>query len=119
VLAGDLDAVPEAASIRFLRGLQSLGGTSVSYRDAWQTVHPDDAGHTFTLRNPLLMEESDVVQEQSRRIDYIFVRAGESGPSLEIAACDLLFDEPVDGVWASDHFGLVAELKVRPDARRR
>ena len=34
VLAGDLDAVPESASIRFLRGLQSLGGLSVCYRDA-------------------------------------------------------------------------------------
>jgi hypothetical protein len=35
ILAGDLDAVPDAASIRFLRGLQSLGGLSVWYRDAW------------------------------------------------------------------------------------
>ena len=34
VLAGDLDAVPESASVRFLRGLQSLGGLSVCYRDA-------------------------------------------------------------------------------------
>jgi len=54
VLAGDLDAVPKAASIRFLRGLQSLGGTSVSYRDAWETIHPGDPVDTFTLRNPLM-----------------------------------------------------------------
>jgi endonuclease/exonuclease/phosphatase family metal-dependent hydrolase len=118
VLAGDLDAVPEAASIRFLRGLQSLEGASVSYRDAWSTIHPDEPGHTFTLRNALVMEESDVVQEQTRRIDYVFVRGGAHGPSLEIAGCELLFDEPVDGVWASDHFGVVADLCVRPDARR-
>ena len=59
------------------------------------------------------------MQERTRRIDYIFVRADEHGPSLEISGCELLFDEPVDGVWASDHFGLVAELKVRPDVRRR
>ena len=91
----------------------------MSYRDAWETIHPDEAGHTFALRNPLMMEDSDVVQERSRRIDYIFVRADEHGPTLEITACDLLFEEPVDGVWATDHFGLVAELKVRPDDRRR
>jgi endonuclease/exonuclease/phosphatase family metal-dependent hydrolase len=117
VLAGDLDAEPDAASIRFLRGLQSLDATSVVYRDAWATAHPDETGETFTLRNPLVMEDSDVVQERSRRIDYVFVRADEHGPSLEITSCDLLFDAPVGGVWASDHFGLVAELEPRRDVR--
>jgi endonuclease/exonuclease/phosphatase family metal-dependent hydrolase len=117
VLAGDFDAVPDAASIRFLRGLQSLEGTSVSYRDAWETAHPREDGHTFTLRNPLMMEESDVVQERSRRIDYIFVRADEHGPTLAISSCELIFDQPVDGVWASDHVGLVADLSATPGAR--
>ena len=112
VLAGDLDAVPEASSIRFLRGLQSLDGTSVSYRDAWETMRPHELGHTFSLRNPLLLEESDVRQERSRRIDYVFVRADENGPTLKISSCSLLFDQPVDGVWASDHFGVVADLEA-------
>jgi hypothetical protein len=40
VLAGDLDATPEAASVRFWRGLQSLGGMSVCYRDAWEAPTP-------------------------------------------------------------------------------
>ncbi len=60
VLVGDLDAVPEASSIRFLRGLQSLGGVSVCYRDAWESTHPEETGHTFTPANPLVMEESNV-----------------------------------------------------------
>jgi endonuclease/exonuclease/phosphatase family metal-dependent hydrolase len=110
VLAGDLDATPDASSIRFLSGLQSLGGTSVSYRDAWASTHPDDPGHTFTLRNPLVMGDSEVRQEESRRIDYVFVRCDEKGPTLVIAACALAFDEAVDGVWASDHIGVVADL---------
>ena len=109
VLAGDLDAVPDAASIRFLRGLQSLGGTSVRYRDAWETAHPSEPGHTFSLRNPLVPEDSDR-PEWSRRIDYVFVRCAEPRRTLEIAGCALAFDEPVDGVWASDHFGVVADL---------
>jgi endonuclease/exonuclease/phosphatase family metal-dependent hydrolase len=52
VLAGDLDATPEAASVRFRRGLQSLGGMSVCYRDAWGSTHPGEPGHTFTAENP-------------------------------------------------------------------
>ncbi len=58
VLAGDLDATPDAASIRFLRGRQSLDGFSVRYWDAWEVAGPDDPGHTFTPRNPLVMEKA-------------------------------------------------------------
>jgi hypothetical protein len=26
--------------------------------------------------------------------------------------CERIFDEPVDGVWASDHFGVMADFEV-------
>ncbi|WP_245928665.1 endonuclease/exonuclease/phosphatase family protein [Murinocardiopsis flavida] len=107
VLAGDLDADPAAASIRFLTGRQSLGGTSVCFRDAWDSANPGEPGHTYTPDNPL-MSDGDW---PFRRIDYILVRCGEhGGPTLEVRACRRLFAEPVDGVWASDHFGLLADL---------
>jgi endonuclease/exonuclease/phosphatase family metal-dependent hydrolase len=49
-----------------------------------------------------------------RRVDYIFLRFGaHGGTALDIAACERIFDELVNGVWASDHFGLVADL-ARP-----
>ena len=35
VIAGDFNATPEAASIRYLTGRQSLNGRSVLYHDAW------------------------------------------------------------------------------------
>jgi hypothetical protein len=54
VVAGDFDAVPDAASMRFWRGLQSLDGTSVCYRDAREHTRPGDPGHTFTSGNPLV-----------------------------------------------------------------
>jgi endonuclease/exonuclease/phosphatase family metal-dependent hydrolase len=113
VLAGDFDARPESASIRFWRGLQSLGGMSVCYRDAWGSMHPGETGHTFTARNPLMSAENDDwVLELGRRIDYIFVRCLESGPTLDVAASERIFDEPVGGVWASDHFGVMADLTL-------
>jgi len=127
VLAGDFDAVPEAASLRFWCGRQSLGGMSVCYRNAWESVHPDDPGHTLTPRNPLvpssrhpLVVDGETPLELGRRIDHIMVRCGHHGPTLDIAACERIFDQPVDGVWASDHFGVVADLVVpaRPTAAR-
>lgn len=120
VLAGDLDAEPEASSIRFLRGMQSLGGTSVKYRDAWSSCHPGEAGHTFSPENPMVIhgEGGAHALELGRRIDHILVRGGEHGPTLDIRGCERLFDKPVDGVWASDHFGLTATLSaLLPDGR--
>jgi hypothetical protein len=50
-----------------------------------------------------------------RRIDYILVRCGRhDGPTLPIVACARIFAQPIDGVWASDHFGVMAELAVPP-----
>jgi endonuclease/exonuclease/phosphatase family metal-dependent hydrolase len=107
VLAGDLDAAPDAASIRFWTGRGSLGGTSVCYRDAWERVHPDEPGVTYTPDNPLMVDGD----WPFRRIDYILVRCGlHGGPTLPIRGCERLFTEPVDGVQASDHYGLTADL---------
>jgi endonuclease/exonuclease/phosphatase family metal-dependent hydrolase len=109
VFAGDFTADPESASVRFLTGRQSLGGASVCYRDAWESAHPGEPGETFTPRNPLVADWD----WPFRRLDYVLVRCGEhGGPTLAIADCSLAFDEPVDGVWASDHFGVVADLAL-------
>jgi endonuclease/exonuclease/phosphatase family metal-dependent hydrolase len=120
VLAGDLDAEPESASIRFLRGLQSLDGTSVCYRDAWDATHPGEPGHTFTPENPNVPtgEKGSWALEPGRRIDYVFVRCSDHGPTLDVRSCERMFEEPVDGVWGSDHFGVTAELScLLPDGR--
>src|ERR1051326_534806 len=87
------------------------GGVSVCYRDAWESLHPREPSHTFTPENPLMAAAN--WDWPFRRIDYLFVRCGEhGGPSLKIASCQRIFDKPINGVWASDHFGLVADLAV-------
>jgi endonuclease/exonuclease/phosphatase family metal-dependent hydrolase len=109
IMAADLDADPESASARFWTGRQALGGTSVCYRDAWESAHPGEPGHTFTPANPVMIGRD----WPFRRIDYVFVSCGEhEGPTLEIGACERIFDQPRDGVWASDHFGLSVDLAV-------
>lgn len=111
VLAGDFTSDPDAANVRFITGRQSLDGISVCYRDAWESVHPGEPGGTFVGDNALLYDWD----WPFKRLDYVFVRCGEhGGPTLEIKACELMFDKPVDGVWASDHFGVVADLEPPP-----
>ena len=109
VVLGDFDATPDAASMLFWRGRRSLDGRSVCYQDAWETAHPLDAGHTFVAANPLV-RAGEVRTAVDRRIDYVLVRAGIHGSSLLVSRCQRLYDAPVDDVWASDHFGVVADL---------
>lgn len=112
VVAGDLDAAPDSASVRFWTGRQSLDGASVCYRDAWESIKHETDGDTFTSWNPLVADSD----WPFRRIDYILVRCGiHGGPTLTVRACDKVLDKPVGGVWASDHCGVMADLAVRRD----
>jgi endonuclease/exonuclease/phosphatase family metal-dependent hydrolase len=118
ILLGDFDDTPDSAAIRYWTGRQSLDGTSVAYRDAWEAVHGDQPGHTFAADNPLT-RAGEMALELGRRIDYVLIRSGVHGPSLDVLDCRLILDSPVNGVWASDHYGVVADLAVpthRPGA---
>ena len=108
LLAGDFNAGPDAASVRFWAGAQSLEGVSVAYRNASAAVRPDEPGHTFSRENALV-RGGDMPLECGRRIDYVFVRCAEHGPTRGVASCELVFSDPVDGLCASDHFGVVAD----------
>jgi endonuclease/exonuclease/phosphatase family metal-dependent hydrolase len=114
VVMGDLDAEPDAASLRFLAGRQSLDDVSVCYRNAWASRHLGERCETFTMRNALVAAAENW-DWPFREIDHIFVRCGDRDqPSLAIRECELAFDKPVDGVWGSDHIGLVADLGLPP-----
>jgi len=109
VVLGDLDAEPDAASIRFWTGHQPLDGWSVCYVDAWAAAHPNAGlrdGATHSPENPLTQRPWPF-----GRIDYVLVRAvGHRGPAVSIDLCERILDRPIAGVRGSDHFGLVADL---------
>ena len=114
VVAGDLDADPDCQSMRFWSGREALAGTSVSYLDAWAPLHVGELaerGETFTSRNPMV--RAIAPRWPFRRIDYILVRRSKTPIRLDIDRCDVVFDQTVDGVWPSDHFGVYAELRPR------
>jgi endonuclease/exonuclease/phosphatase family metal-dependent hydrolase len=109
VVLGDFDATPDSASHRFWTGRQSLAGTSVCYHDAWEILRPADPGHTFTPDNPLVAR-GGMFSAAGRRIDYVLVRGTGFGPTLEVRAVERICVDSVDGVQASDHYGVLAEL---------
>jgi endonuclease/exonuclease/phosphatase family metal-dependent hydrolase len=96
---------PHAASIRYLMGRQSLNGRSVFYHDAW-SVAGEGAGNTFG-------EEPG----RRNRVDYVLIggRDAHSTAQARVQSATLCFDQPIDGVRLSDHFGVLVDLDVSKD----
>lgn len=120
VIAGDLNAGPEGASIRYLTGRQSLNGRSVLYHDAW-AIAGEGPGSTWSKENPNARAGMDQIVRQpgyGKRFDYVLVGSWDAHPKAyaRVQSAQLAFDRPVGGLWASDHFGVVVDLEVGVDA---
>lgn len=120
IIAGDLNTAPDAASVRFLAGQQSLAGRAVHYHDAW-AVAGTGPGYTWTVDNPNARVGIDQIVRQPnhrRRIDYIFIGSWEAHPKAHarVSSAKLAFNEPLDGLWASDHFGVIVDLDIDRDS---
>jgi endonuclease/exonuclease/phosphatase family metal-dependent hydrolase len=115
ILAGDFDATPEAASIRFLSGLQSLQGRSTGWVDAWAVAGDGSPGYTWSSDNAHAAPFAAAVfaqPEHHRRIDYVFVGSPFVWrPRVVVRSCEVVLTGPPDGP-PSDHYGLVADLEL-------
>ncbi|MFK4083767.1 endonuclease/exonuclease/phosphatase family protein [Kribbella sp. NPDC020789] len=109
IIAGDLNATPDSAGLRFLTGLQSLQGRSTAYQDAWP-IAGDGPGHTWTTNNPLARREINHLLGQSthhRRLDYILTATPRTYRTHTLHA-ELVGTNPI----LSDHYGVLADLSV-------
>jgi endonuclease/exonuclease/phosphatase family metal-dependent hydrolase len=110
IVAGDLNSAPESRAVRFLCGLDSIDERGTYFRDAWARRHPHEDGFTWSSRNPYAVRRIEL----NRRIDYILVR----GPVTEreahtIEGAKVVLDSPAaDGTWPSDHFGVLAVVRL-------
>ena len=108
IVAGDLNAVPDSAEMRYLTGLASVDGESVCFIDSWGVAGGGGDGNTWDNRNPFAFIE----REPSRRIDHILL-AWRPGSGVWVSRCGVVCDVALTGTFASDHFGLVAEISGR------
>lgn len=103
IVAGDMDADPEADSLRFWTGRHVIDGTSVCYRSAAEAVHAAQRVETYRPDNPYQQDPD----WPFRAIDHVLVRCGPAGPTLLARSCRRVFDSAT--TTASDHYGLVVD----------
>lgn len=96
-LMGDLNALPETAPLRFLTGMEEIAGARGDFVDCWTRVNPGERGWTYASFDPV------------HRIDYVLARNLDGG----VREARLIGGEAVDGVYPSDHFGLVVSVDLR------
>jgi len=111
ILGGDFNAAPDTDEIRFLVGRTTLAGRRTFWQDAFARARPGAPGLTWSSRNRYTAELGWL--DPDRRIDYIFVSPERRDGRGRIRDAFVILDESSpDGVWASDHFGLLADLDV-------
>ena len=111
LLCGDFNATPDHDEIRFLKGQTTLAGRRTHYQDAFERVHPDERGWTWSAENPQTraLRSLDI----DRRIDYIFVTTRRRDGRGTIRDCRVVLDErDSEGNCASDHFGVMADVRI-------
>ena len=107
ILVGDFNAEPDSDEMRFLRGLHTRDGASTYFIDAFAEIGRGD-GATFSRKNAF----AAAVGEPDRRIDYVLVRGRDPRGWGRPLRCELAFTASVAEVFASDHFGVVADLMI-------
>lgn len=107
ILCGDFNANPDSEEIRVLTGQTTCAVEGLVFLDAWRVAGGRGEGLTWDNKNPYAVLEL----EPNRRIDYVLVGyPGQSGAGLACHA-EVTGDEPVDGVWPSDHHAVLVELR--------
>jgi endonuclease/exonuclease/phosphatase family metal-dependent hydrolase len=95
ILAGDMNATPETLAMQFLRGDASHAGDTGDLVDAWIAANGAAPGLTNPSGSP------------DKRIDYVYLWPGGSA---SVVSCELVFDQQVGGLYASDHLGVMCDI---------
>lgn len=107
ILMGDFNALPDSEEISLL--LQA------GFVDAFAAAGTGEGITWHETGNPNIRLQRETYPDEvpqdppDKRIDFIFVR----GAGLEVTEARVVLDEPLEGRYASDHYGVLARVRVR------
>lgn len=95
IVAGDFNSDADSPELQAL---------AARYRDAYGNAHPDASRNVtaHTTLNPAYLP--------AQRIDHVFY----DPIGFELVEARVVLKQSRDGVWPSDHFGLLVKLRTRP-----
>ena len=108
VIGGDFNAMPHADEMRHLFGASTPEHENLMFHDAWAIAGDGGAGHTWSSMNPHLADAT----WPNRRLDYLLVSWPRPKAVGTPVACWTSGHVPVNGVVASDHYAVVADLRT-------
>lgn len=107
VLTGDYNSLSDSDEMRLLGGYRTAPVVpGQMFVDAWEYADPTAPSMTWDRANPYV----GATFGPSERIDYIHVGPPGPGGLGHVRSARRVADGPVDGVWASDHAAVLAEL---------
>ncbi|WP_419993115.1 endonuclease/exonuclease/phosphatase family protein [Streptomyces boninensis] len=107
VVTGDFNAEPDSDEMRLLCGTKTAPAVPRQILlDAWRYAAPEQPWQTWDMANP----HAATHLEWDARIDYVLLGPPGPGGIGHVRAVRRAGDAPVDGVWPSDHYAVVAEL---------
>jgi endonuclease/exonuclease/phosphatase family metal-dependent hydrolase len=109
VLGADLNAVPWSDEVRCLTGAARPEVDGFVLVDAWEASGATERGDTWSSSNPRVPRRA---VHPNRRLDYIMVSWPRARGVGHIDSCALAGTEPVEGVWATDHYAVCAEIDL-------
>ncbi len=77
--------------------------------DSFRELNPEAPGYTSDGKTNPYKDNPD----KRKRVDYIFYRGGKSF-DLKPVSSQVVFDEPVDGMFVSDHYGVHTRFQLTP-----
>jgi len=103
ILAGDLNSDAHTPSWASGPAFEIL--TAADFQDVWSRIYPSEAGFTW----PLHLEDSGYNIGPPQRIDLILTK----GKDIRPRGIARTGTNAIDGVWSSDHAGVVSSLVLR------
>lgn len=107
IVGADTNAQPNSDEMRSLFGLTQPFVRGHIFHDCWALAGDESPGYTWSDRNPYLANAS----WPRRRIDYLLVSWPRPTGIGTPTNCWLAGTSPVNGIMASDHFAVVADLR--------
>lgn len=105
-VCGDFNSTPDSDELRAMVGLAPVHAPNMVFYDAVAMRATGDTS-TWTERNPF----SAIGLYGEKQLDHIFSQWPKAHGAGHPVAAAIIGDQPVDGIFGSDHFGVMADLR--------